>query len=162
MGFVYIIKAKGECFMKVILIQDLKGKGKKGDVIDVNPIYAMNVLIKQKIAIEATANNLNENKGQKNAQAFHHGELVKKYQAIADSLKDKTITVGLKFGANGKAFGSITKQEVFNKLVELNIPAEKKMILDFEPIKTIGDYKVTIQFMKEVKCEIKVQVVEAK
>lgn len=148
--------------MKVILIQDLKGKGKKGDVIDVNPTYAMNVLIKQKIAIEATANNLNENKGQKNAQAFHHGEEVKKFQAIADSLKDKVLTIGLKFGANGKAFGSITKQEVFNKLLELNIPAEKKMILDFEPIKAIGEYNVTIQFMKEVKCEVKVQVVATK
>ena len=144
--------------MKVILIQDLKGKGKKGDVIDVNPTYAMNVLIKQKIAIEATANSLNENKGQKNAQAFHHGEEVKKFQAIADSLKDKVLTIGLKFGANGKAFGSITKQEVFNKLTELNIPAEKKMILDFEPIKTVGEYSITIQFMKEVKCQVKVMV----
>ena len=148
--------------MKVILIQDLKGKGKKGDVIEVNPTYAMNVLIKQKIAVEATANNLNQNKGQKNAQAFHHGEEVKKYQAIADSLKDKVLNVGLKFGANGQAFGSITKQEVFNKLVELNIPVDKKMILDFEPIKAVGDYKVTIQFMKEVKCEVKVQVVATK
>lgn len=144
--------------MKVILIQDLKGKGKKGDVIDVNPTYAMNVLIKQKIAIEATANSLNENKGQKNAQAFHHGEEIKKFQAIADSLKDKVLTIGLKFGANGKAFGSITKQEVFNKLTELNIPAEKKMILDFEPIKTVGEYSITIQFMKEVKCQVKVMV----
>ena len=144
--------------MKVILIQDLKGKGKKGDVIDVNPTYAMNVLIKQKIAIEATANSLNENKGQKNAQAFHHGEEVKKFQSIADSLKDKVLTIGLKFGANGKAFGSITKQEVFNKLTELNIPAEKKMILDFEPIKTVGEYSITIQFMKEVKCQVKVKV----
>ena len=144
--------------MKVILIQDLKGKGKKGDVIDVNPTYAMNVLIKQKIAIEATANSLNENKGQKNAQAFHHGEEVKKFQSIADSLKDKVLTIGLKFGANGKAFGSITKQEVFNKLTELNIPAEKKMILDFEPIKTVGEYSITIQFMKEVKCQVKVMV----
>jgi len=148
--------------MKVILIQDLKGKGKKGDVIEVNPTYAMNVLIKQKIAIEATANNLNQNKGQKNAQEFHHGEEVKKYQAIADSLKDKVLTVELKFGANGKAFGSITKQEVFNKLVEFNIPAEKKMILDFEPIKSVGEYKVIIQFMKEVKCEVKVQVIATK
>lgn len=148
--------------MKVILIKDLKGKGKKGDVIDVNPTYAMNVLIKQGIAKEATASNLNDNQGQKNAQAFHHGEEVKKYQAIADSLKDKVLTVGLKFGANGKAFGSITKQEVFNKLVELNIPADKKMILDFEPIKSVGEYKVTIQFMKEVKTDIKVQVVETK
>ena len=148
--------------MKVILIKDLKGKGKKGDVIEVNPTYAMNVLIKQGIAKEATANNLNENKGQKDAQAFHHGEEVKKYQAVADSLKDKVITVGLKFGANGKAFGSITKQEVFAKLVELNIPVDKKMILDFEPIKSVGEYKIAVQFMKEVKCEVKVQVVATK
>ena len=148
--------------MKVILNQDLKGKGKKGDVIEVNPTYALNVLIKQGIAKEATANNLNENKGQKDAQAYHHGELVKKYQAIADSLKDKVLTIGLKFGANGKAFGSITKQEVFNKLSELNIPADKKMILDFEPIKAEGEYKITVQFMKEVKTDIKVQVVAIK
>ncbi len=148
--------------MKVILIKDLKGKGKKGDVIEVNPTYAMNVLIKQGIAKEATASNLNDNMGQKNAQAFHHGEKVKEYQAIADSLKDKVLTVGLKFGANGKAFGSITKQEVFNKLVELKVPADKKMILDFEPIKSIGEYTITIQFMKEVKCEVKVQVVATK
>lgn len=148
--------------MKVILIKDLKGKGKKGDVIEVNPTYALNVLIKQGIAKEATANNLNENRGQKNAQAFHHSEEVKKYQAIADSLKDKVLTIGLKFGANGKAFGSITKQEVFNKLVELKVQADKKMILDFEPIKTVGEYKVTIQFMKEVKTDIKVQVTAIK
>lgn len=144
--------------MKVILNQDLKGKGKKGDVIEVNPTYAMNVLIKQNIAREATASNLNDNKGQKNAQAFHHGEEVKKYQAIADSLKDKVLALELKFGANGKAFGSITKQEVFNKLQEFNIPADKKMILDFEPIKTEGEYKIAIQFMKEVRCEVKVVV----
>ena len=148
--------------MKVILVKDLKGKGKKGDVIEVNPTYAMNVLIKQGIAKEATASNLNDNQGQKNAQAFHHAEKVKEYQAIADSLKDKVLTIGLKFGANGKAFGSITKQEVFNKLVELKIPADKKMILDFEPIKTTGEYNIAIQFMKEVKCAVKVQVVESK
>ncbi len=144
--------------MKVILIKDLKGKGKKGDVIEVNPTYALNVLIKQKIAVEATANNLNENRGQKNAQAYHYAEEVKKFQAIADSLKDKVLNIGLKFGANGKAFGSITKQEVFNKLVELKVPAEKKMILDFEPIKNVGEYNITIQFMKEVKCQIKIKV----
>lgn len=148
--------------MKVILIKDLKGKGKKGDVIEVNPTYAMNVLIKQGIAKEATASNLNDNMGQKNAQAFHHAEKVKEYQAIADGLKDKVLTIGLKFGANGKAFGSITKQEVFNKLIELKVPADKKMILDFEPIKSTGEYNITIQFMKEVKCIVKVQVIETK
>lgn len=145
--------------MKVILNQDLKGKGKKGDIIEVNPSYAQNVLIKQNIARPATASNINDNLGQKNAQAYHHAEKVKEYQAVADSLKNKVLTIGLKFGANGKAFGSITKQEVFNKLVELKVPADKKMILDFEPIKSTGEYTITIQFMKEVKCEVKVDVV---
>lgn len=144
--------------MKVILNQDLKGKGKKGDVIEVNPTYAQNVLIKQNIARPATASNMNDNIGQKNAQAYHHAQEVKKYQEIADNLKDKILNVGLKFGANGKAFGSITKQEVFAKLQELNIPVDKKMILDFEPIKAEGEYTITIQFMKEVSCKIKVLV----
>ncbi len=148
--------------MKVILNQDLKGKGKKGDIIEVNPTYAMNVLIKQNIARPATASNINDNMGQKNAQAYHHAEEVKKYQAIADDLKTKVLNIGLKFGANGKAFGSITKQEVFNKLVELKVPADKKMILDFEPIKNAGEYTITVQFMKEVKCELKVVVTAVK
>ena len=144
--------------MKVILNQDLKGKGKKGDVIEVNPTYAQNVLIKQNIARPATANNLNENKGQKDAQAYHHAQEVKKFQEIADNLKDKVLNIALKFGANGKAFGSITKQEIFNKLQELNVPVDKKMILDFEPIKTEGEFIVAIQFMKEVNCKVKIKV----
>lgn len=148
--------------MKVILIQDLKGKGKKGDVIEVNPTYAQNVLIKQNIAKPATANNLNENKGQKSAQAYHHSQEVEKFDKIAQELKSKDITVGLKFGANGKAFGSITKQEIFNKLQEFNIPVEKKMILDFEPIKAEGEYEITVQFMKEVICKLNVKVVAIK
>ena len=142
--------------MKVILNQDLKGKGKKGDVIEVNASYAQNVLLKQNIARPATANNINENNNQKNAQAYHHGQEVLKYQQIADSLKEKVIEVGLKFGANGKAFGSITKQEIFAKLQEMNIPVDKKMILDFEPIKSNGEYTITVQFMKEVVCKLKV------
>lgn len=148
--------------MKVILIQDLKGKGKKGDVIEVNPTYAQNVLIKQNIAKPATANNLNENKGQKSAQAYHHSQEVEKFNKIAQDLKTKSITVGLKFGANGKAFGSITKQEIFNKLQEFKIPVEKKMILDFEPIKTEGEYEITVQFMKEVVCKLTIKVVAVK
>ena len=69
--------------MKIILIKDLKGKGKAGDIIDVNPNYANNVLIKQGIAKVANASNLNDHKGQIEAKEFHHAELVKEYQAIA-------------------------------------------------------------------------------
>ena len=75
--------------MKIILIKELKGKGKAGDIIDVNPNYAMNVLIKQGIAKEANKSNLNDHRGQVEAKAFHHGEKVKEFQAIADRIKNK-------------------------------------------------------------------------
>lgn len=142
--------------MRVILIKDLKGKGKKGDIIDVNPSYANNVLIRQGIAKEATSTNLNERKGQMEAQAFHHGELVKEYQALANNIKDKTFEFSLSVGANGKAFGSITKQDIVNKFNEMNIKIEKNQIKDFDAIKGIGEYKITLQLIKEVSVDIKV------
>lgn len=144
--------------MKVILIADLKGKGKKGDIIDVNAGYAKNFLIKNRIAIEATNSALNENLNQKQADDYHHLQEVNKYQQIADSIKGKTINLTLTVGENGKAFGSVTKQEILEKLKELNITLDKKQISDFPPIKTSGNYKITLQFLKEVSCDIFVQV----
>ena len=140
--------------MKIILIKDLKGKGKAGDIIDVNPSYASNVLIKQGIAKEANKSNLNDHKGQVEAKAFHHGEMVKEYQAIADKIKNKVYGFTLNVGANGKAFGSITKTEILNALVADGIKVEKNQIKDFPSIKGVGEYKITIQFIKEVSVDI--------
>ena len=140
--------------MKVILIKDLKGKGKAGEIIDVNPSYAMNVLIKQGIAKEANKSNLNDHKGQVEAKAFHHGEMVKDYQAIADKIKNKVYNFILNVGANGKAFGSITKTEILNALIADGIKIEKNQIKDFPSIKGVGEYKITIQFIKEVSVDI--------
>lgn len=140
--------------MKVILIKELKGKGKAGDIIDVNPNYAMNVLIRQGIAKEATASNLNDHKGQVEAKAFHHGELVKEYQALADKIKNKTYNFTLNVGANGKAFGSITKQEILNALTQDGVKIEKNQIKDFPSIKTVGQYTITLQLIKEVSVNI--------
>lgn len=140
--------------MKVILIKELKGKGKAGDIIDVNPNYAMNVLIKQGIAKEANKSNLNDHKGQVEAKAFHHGELVKSYQEIANRIRNKTYNFTLNVGANGKAFGSITKTEILNALSADGIKLEKNQIKDFPSIKTVGAYKISIQFIKEVSVEI--------
>ncbi len=140
--------------MKVILIKELKGKGKKGDIIEVNPNYALNVLIKQGIAKEANASNLNDHKGQQQAKEFHHNELVKEYQALANSIKNKEYNFTLNVGANGKAFGSITKQEILNKLVADGVKIEKNMIKDFPTIKSVGQYKITLQLIKEVSVEI--------
>lgn len=140
--------------MKVILIKDLKGKGKAGEIIDVNPSYAMNVLIKQGIAKEANKSNLNDHKGQVEAKAFHHGEMVKDYQAIADKIRNKVYNFTLNVGANGKAFGSITKTEILNALFADGIKVEKNQIKDFPSIKGVGEYKITIQFIKEVSVDI--------
>ena len=140
--------------MKIILIKDLKGKGKAGEIIDVNPNYALNVLIKQGIAKEANASNLNDHKGQVEAKAFHHGEMVKEYQSLADRIRNKKYNFTLNVGANGKAFGSVTKQEILNKLIADGLKVEKNMIKDFDPIKGVGEYKITIQFIKEVSVDI--------
>jgi len=140
--------------MKVILIKDLKGKGKVGDIIDVNPNYAMNVLVRQGIAKEANASNLNDHKGQVEAKAFHHGELVKSYQEIASKIKNKVYNFTLNVGANGKAFGSITKSEILTALNNDGIKLEKNQIKDFPSIKSVGEYKITLQFIKEVSVDI--------
>ena len=140
--------------MKVILIKDLKGKGKAGEIIDVNPNYAMNVLVKQGIAKEANASNLNDHKGQVEAKVFHHGELVKSYQETANKIKNKVYNFTLNVGANGKAFGSITKSEILSALNADGIKIEKNQIKDFPSIKTVGEYKITLQFIKEVSVDI--------
>ena len=140
--------------MKVILIKDLKGKGKAGEIIDVNPNYASNVLIRQGIAKEATASALNDHKGQVEAKEFHHAELVKEYQQIANSIKNKVYNFKLNVGANGKAFGSITKQEIVSALNNDGIKLEKNQIKDFPSIKSVGNYKITLQLIKEVSVDI--------
>ncbi len=145
--------------MKVILIKDLKGKGKAGEIVDVNPNYAMNVLIKQGIAKEATASNLNDHKGQMDAKAFHYGELVKEYQAMAEKIKNKSYTFTLSVGANGKAFGSVTKQDIVTALNNDGFKVEKNMVKDFPPIKAVGGYKIKIQLIKEVAFDLNITVI---
>ena len=140
--------------MRVILIKDLKGKGKAGEIIEVNANYAMNVLIRQGIAKEANKSNLNDHKGQVEAKAFHHGEMVKEYQNIANKIKNKVYPFILNVGANGKAFGSITKQEIVTALNKDGIKIEKNQIKDFPSIKAVGEYKITLQFIKEVSVDI--------
>lgn len=140
--------------MKVILIKDLKGKGKAGDVIEVNPNYATNVLLRQGIAKEANKSNLNDHKGQVEAKEFHHGEMVKEYRALADKIKNKVYNFTLNVGANGKAFGSITKQEILVALNNDNLKLTKNQIKDFPTIKSVGQYKISLQLIKEVSVDI--------
>ena len=142
--------------MQVILTVDVKGRGKKGDIIDVNPTFAQNVLFRNKQAVPATASNLNDNKGQKLAKDFHHSEEVKRCEDVRDEMIKKPFVCELKIGANGKAFGSITKQEILVAINKAGFKVEKKQINDFEPIRSHGEYEIGIQLMKEVKFKVKV------
>lgn len=143
--------------MQVILLKDVKGTGKKGDVVKVSDGYAANYLIPNKVAIPATNSNLNENK-QAKASAEHKKE-VEKGQAmlLKNQLDNKVISVSVKCGDNGKVFGSVTAKEVADKLKEMGLDVDKRKI-SMEQIKQIGSYQVSAKLYAEVVAKFTVKV----
>ena len=119
--------------MKVILLEDVKSLGKKGEIVNVNDGYARNCLFKKKLAVEATATEVNSITNKKKAQTFHKQEEVKAWMAIATEIRNKVIVCNVKCGENGKVFGSITSKEIADKLVAMGYDIDKKKILLKEP-----------------------------
>lgn len=144
--------------MQIILLQDVKGQGKKGDLIDVNEGYARNFLIKKGLAEAATANKINELKQKKASQDYHKQEETKAMQALAKELKGKQFTVSIKAGQGGKAFGSVTGANVSDALKLAGYDVDKKKIILPQPIKNVGVYDVDIKLMEGVSTAIKVNV----
>ena len=144
--------------MKVILLKDLKGTGKKDDVVNVADGYAKNYLIPNKIAIATNANNLNENKQLKQAQDYHKQQEFEKAVALGEKLKDLELVVKIKNGENGKAFGSITAKEISNELEKLGYDVDKKKIVLTSPLKTVGLYKVEAKLHAKVDVKFTVKV----
>lgn len=144
--------------MKVILLQDVKGTGKKDDVVEVSDGYARNCLFKKKLAVEATAAGVNAINGQKKAAEFHKAEEVKKWRETAASIKGKEVTCFVKCGENGKVFGSVTSKEIADKLRELGYEIDKKKIVLGDTLKTVGVYDAEIKFLPDVSAKIKVKV----
>ena len=147
--------------MKVILKADVKGSGKKGDVIEVSDGYAKNFLLKKNLAEVATASSINEVEQKKQAQAFHKAEEVKAMQTLAATLKGKKVTLSIKTGENGKLFGSVTSAQISQALNAEGFEVDKKKIILKEPIKTLGSFNVDIRFMEKVDTKIIVEVVPA-
>ncbi len=145
--------------MKVILIQDVKGSGKKGDIVEVSDGYARNFLFKKKLAIEATSTEINAVTNKKKAEEFHKAEEVKFWKDAALKMKNHEIVCAVKCGENGKTFGSITSKEIAEKLAEDGYEVDKKKILLKEPIKTVGIYPVDIKFLPDVTTTVKVKVI---
>ena len=144
--------------MKVILLADVKGTGKKNDVIEVSDGYARNCLFKKKLAIEATSTEINAVQNKLKAQEFHKAEEIKKWKELAAKMKNAEIKCTVKCGENGKIFGSVTSKEIADKLVEAGYDVDKKKIILKEPIKTPGNYVVEVKFFPDVSTKIKVSV----
>ena len=144
--------------MKVILKQDVKGSGKKGDVIEVSDGYAKNFLLKKGLAEIATAGGINEAAQKRNADAYHKAENIKALKELAAKIDGTTVDVHIRTGGNGKAFGSVTTADIASALSELGYEIDKKKITIKEAIKNVGLADAEVRFMEGATAKIKVNV----
>ncbi len=150
--------------MKVILMQDVKGTGKKGDIKEVADGFARNFLLKKGLAVEADKTNLNIIHTQKDAQQHHHDMEVQAAKELAEKLKDQTVTLTAKAGQNGRLFGSVTTKEIaelINDRFATAIDKKKITILFDGDIKAFGCYEIEIKLFTGIVTKMKVMVVEA-
>ena len=148
--------------MKVILTQDVRGKGKRGQMIEVSDGYARNFLLPKKLAQEANADNINtmrmNDKATQERQAKERAEALE----ISKRMKDFTLTVTAKGGGAGRLFGSVTNTEIADALAaQQKITLDKRKIVLDEPIKTTGVYTVRCKLGYEITGELRVEVKEA-
>ena len=143
--------------MKVVLLKDLKGKGKKGDVINISDGYALNFLIPQGIAKAGTSSNLNEANQAKEAKAYHDEQNRLKAVALKEELEKITLNVKVKCGANGKVFGSVTNKEISEELSKIKLDIDKKKI-ECDAIKTTGEFNIKVRLHPTVVATLKLMV----
>lgn len=148
--------------MEIILLEDVKSLGKKGEMVTVSEGYARNFLIKKKLGVEATAKNKNDLKLQKQHEEKLARERLEEAKAFAEELKEKSITVSIKTGSSGRSFGSVSTKELAAAAKEqLGYDLDKKkMVLDV-PIKSPGIFTMPIKLHPQVTGELKVIVKEA-
>lgn len=145
--------------MKVVLLKDVKGSGKTGDIIEAKDGFAQNFLIKRGLAKPADAQAINENKTQKAAQEFHRKETLKANKELREKLDGKEVTIQVKAGESGKFFGSVTNKEVADKLLDMGFEVDKKKITVPSGIKTAGSYQVTVKISAEETAKITLNVI---
>lgn len=144
--------------MEVILLTDIKGTGKKGDLVKVNDGYARNFLLKQNLAKPATSINKNMLAQEKNAKEFHKQEELAAFRKTAESLKEKVFTFPVKVGENGKLFGSVTSKEVEEKLNQSGYVVKKQQI-ELPTIKMLGRFNAKVRFAPNIEAKFYVEIV---
>ena len=145
--------------MKLILLEDVKGVGKKGDVVNKNDGYALNFLIPKKLAVEATKSNINNLELKKKADERRKKEEYEEAKELGEKLKDKIVKVSVKAGENGKVFGSVTNKEISAALLQqTGIDIDKKKITFNDPIKMVGRRTVKVKLHPKVTVELTVEI----
>ena len=148
--------------MKVILMQDVKGKGKKGQMIEVSDGYARNYMLPRKIAVEATADAVNTMRMNDKAAAEKAAKERAEAVETSKQLREMTLVVKAKGGGAGRLFGSVTNQEIADALkAKTGITLDKRKIVIADPIKNVGTYTVTCKLGYEISAPLTVKIEEA-
>lgn len=146
--------------MKVILLQDIKGVGKKDEVINASDGYARNFLFPKKLAVEANAENMSKLNNKKNSEKHKKDVEKSNAEAIANKMKEISVVIKVKAGDNGKIFGGVTAKEISESLKQqFNIDVDKKKIVLNENIKNLGVFNISVKLFEGVTGNLKVNVV---
>ena len=148
--------------MEVILLQDVKSLGKKGEVVKVNDGYARNFILPKKLGVEKTDKAMHELKLQKAAEEKRQQEILEEAQALAKDIEAGSITLKIKAGEGGRTFGSVSTKEIAVALKEqLKLEVDKKKLQLADPIRNFGTYHVPVRLHPKVTAEITVKVEQA-
>ena len=149
--------------MKVILLQDVKGKGKKGQMIEVSDGYARNFMLPRKLAVEATADAINTMRMNDKATQERIAREKAEAMALSQKLREMTLVVTAKGGGAGRLFGSVTNQEIADALkAKTGVTIDKRKIVIADPIKNVGTYTVTCKLGYEITAPLTVKIEEGK
>ena len=147
--------------MKVILLQDVKGKGKKGQMLEVSDGYARNFMLPKKLAIEATPDAINTMRMNDKATQERIAREKAEALATANKLREMTVVVTAKGGGNGRLFGSVTNAEIADALAKQGVKLDKRKIVLNETIKNVGTYTATCKLGYEISAPLSVKIEEA-
>lgn len=148
--------------MDIVLLEDVKALGKKGQIVKVNDGYARNFILPKKLGVEATSKNLNDLKLQKANTDRIAAEQLAAAKELAEKIGTMSITLSMKAGEGGRAFGSISSKEIVAAAAnQLGLELDKKKLVQPEPIKTFGTHEVPVKLHKDVIAKLAVKVVEA-
>ena len=146
--------------MKIILLQDVKNLGKKGDLVEANDGYARNFIIPKKLGVEASPKNLNDLRQQKLNEEKKQAEILAGAESMAAALKGKVVNLSIRVGKEGKVFGQISTKEIADETKkQLGIEIDKKKIIS-DAIKAAGNYKIQVKLHPKVVGELTVEVKE--